>query len=148
MSGTFARLRTSTAAERRLLVEAVGALTAASVLVALLPFRKLSSLARFPARPLPEATDRSTQIEAVRWAVTASARRLPWRARCIEQGFAAQWMLRRRALPAILHYGLAKRDGKLIAHVWVRSGPNDVVGCENSADFAEIARFPDRGASC
>jgi hypothetical protein len=30
----------------------------------------------------------------------------------------------------------------LVAHVWVRSGPTDVIGCENLADFTEIAQFP------
>jgi len=69
---------------------------------------------------------------------------VPWRAKCIEQGFAAQWMLRRRAVPAVLHYGVAKRDGALAAHVWVRSGANDVIGCENSNEFSEVAQFPPR----
>ena len=74
--------------------------------------------------------------------MAASARRVPWRAKCIEQGFAAHWMLRRRAVNAVLHYGVAKRDGRLLAHVWVRAGSNDVIGCENSSEFAEVAQFP------
>ena len=145
MIGTFARIGRSTAAERRLLAEAVVSLGVASFLIALVPFRKVAALARLPATAPPEVEEQLKRIEAVRWAVKASARRVPWRAKCIEQGFAAQWMLRRRAVPAMLHYGVAKRDGSLAAHVWVRSGSNDVIGCENSAEFAEIAQFPADG---
>lgn len=144
MIATFARLGRTTAAERRLLVEAVIALGVASLLIALLPFRKVAALARLPEAPVPGPREQLAQIEAVRWAVAASARRVPWRAKCIEQGFAAQWMLRRRSVPAVLHYGVAKREDGLAAHVWVRAGANDVVGCENSDEFAEVARFPPR----
>lgn len=142
MIATFARLGKSTAAERRLLVEAVASLAVASFLIALVPFRKVATLARLPEGDAPGPSEQLREIAAVRWAVAASARRVPWRAKCIEQGFAAQWMLRRRAVPAVLHYGVAKRDGELAAHVWVRSGPNDVIGCENSGEFAEVAQFP------
>ena len=142
MIAAIARLRRSTAAERRLLVEAVAMLGAASFLIALVPFRKVTLLARLPATSPPAPGEQLERIRAVRWAVAASARRVPWRAKCIEQGFAAQWMLRRRAVPAILHYGVAKREGGLAAHVWVRSGANDVIGCESSGEFSEVAQFP------
>lgn len=142
MIATLSRIRGKTPDERRLLAEAVAALAVASFLIALVPFRKVASLARLPDQLPPNPGEQLDRIKAVRWAVAASARRVPWRAKCIEQGFAAQWMLRRRAVPAVLHYGVAKRDGSLAAHVWVRSGPNDVLGCENSAEFAEVAQFP------
>lgn len=142
MIATVTRIGRSTAAERRLLVEAVAALALASFLIALVPFRKVAALARLPEAGGLEPSEQLRHIEAVRWAVAASARRVPWRAKCIEQGFAAHWMLRRRGVPAVLHYGVARRDGGLAAHVWVRSGANDVIGCENSGDFSEVAHFP------
>ena len=131
-----------TPAERRLLAEAVVALGVASFAIALLPFRKVASAPRRPEGALPSQREQLRHIDAVRWAVLAAARRVPWRAKCIEQGFAAQWMLRRRAVPSVLHYGVSRRDGGLVAHVWVRSGATDVVGCDNLNDYAEIARFP------
>ena len=145
MSGrtpVLARLKRTTPAERLLLAEAVAVLAAVACMVALLPIRRLAAIARSPDGPPPEPAEQLRQVRAVRWAVAASARRVPWRAKCIEQGFAAQWMLRRRAVPAVLHYGVARRDGGLVAHVWVRSGAVDVIGCENLAEFAEIAQFP------
>ena len=117
-------------------------LAATSFMVALAPFRRVAALARLPEGAPPSPAEQQQRIRAVRWAVAAAARRVPWRAKCIEQGFAAQWMLRRRSVPAVLHYGVARRDDGLIAHVWVRSGSTDVIGCENLAEFTEVARFP------
>jgi hypothetical protein len=131
-----------TAEERRLLTEAVAALAVASFLIALVPFRKVASLARLSGSEPPDPGEQVKRIRAVRWAVAISAPRVPWRAKCIEQAFAAQWMLRRRGVPAVLHYGVAKQGGALAAHVWVRSGSNEVIGCENSAEFTEVAQFP------
>lgn len=142
MIAKLAQIRSLSSAERLLLVEAVAMLAIASFLVALAPFRRIAALAGHPGRPSPDPAVQARQIRAVSWAVQAGARRVPWRAKCIEQGFAAHWMLRRRAVPTVLHYGVARRDDGLIAHVWVRSGDADVIGCENLADFAEVAQFP------
>jgi hypothetical protein len=84
-------------------------------------------------------------IEAtrVRWAVTAAARRVPWRAKCFEQGLASQIMLRRRGVPSVLYYGAAPDDLRgLSAHVWVRDGDLDVIGGEIASRYAVLATFP------
>jgi hypothetical protein len=142
VSALFARIAKTTADERWLLAEATFALAVASFLIAVAPFRRVAALARTSDGGPVDAAEQSNRIAAVRWAVAASARRVPWRAKCIEQGFAAQWMLTRRGVPAVLHYGVARREGELVAHVWVQSDAIDVIGCENREDFAEVARFP------
>lgn len=143
MIGAFRQLRKTTWAQRRLFAEAAAALAVARFALMVLPFARVASFVRLPGREAPSGTQRQARITAVRRAILAAARRAPWRAMCIEQGFAAQWMLRRRAIPAILHYGVKMQKGDLKAHVWVRSGDTDIVGCENSLDFTEVAQFPD-----
>ena len=71
------------------------------------------------------------------------SRRVPWRALCFEQGLAAQIMLRRRGIASTLYYGAApdKAEG-LSAHVWVRDGAIDVVGCELAPHYGVLAVFP------
>jgi len=138
------RMRSLSPTERRLVVEATVALGAAAFAIAVLPFRRVAGAA---ARRIADAgaddEERARQVAQVRWAVTACARRVPWRAKCFEQGLAAQWMLGRRRIASVLHYGVAKDDRqRLIAHVWLRSGPLDVVGCENEGAFTELASFP------
>lgn len=124
-----------------LLVEALGALAIASVLIALFSFRRTAS---FAAQGRPEAPAASASTAGdIGWAVAAWGRRVPWRAVCFQQGLAAQIMLRRRAVAAALFYGARHDDaGKLVAHVWVRSGDVDVIGCEGADSYGLLAVFP------
>jgi hypothetical protein len=65
------------------------------------------------------------------------------RTQCFEQGLAAQRMLRRRGVASVLYFGAAPNDRKgLVAHVWVRDGDVDVIGCETADQFAVLAEFP------
>jgi hypothetical protein len=133
---TLRRLRSD---QRRLLVRAAFVLSGASTAVALLPFRKAIRFGCVSAR----GTSGLSVPDCV-WAVEAAARRLPWRTMCIEQGLAAQRLLRGRGVDAVLHYG-ARREperGKLEAHVWVTVGGQAVIGGEQAPDFAEIASYP------
>lgn len=121
-----------------LLAEAGLAILAASLAIRLQPFRTLAK--RLERQPSSTIADPDTAYW-IRRSVLAWGRRLPWRAKCFEQGLAAAWMLRRRRLAYALHYGAAAGDGSLAAHVWVTSGPTPIVGVENSAGFSRLATF-------
>lgn len=125
------------------MVEACLTLAAASLLVRCLPFRRIARLsARSPTGPRP--ADPLQTANTVAWAVRAAARRARFRAVCIEQGLAAQWMLRHRGVAATMHYGVARDPARgLVAHVWVRIGERDVIGGETAGRFTPLARFPD-----
>ena len=122
-----------------LLAEAGAAIVVASVAIRLRPFRTVVAALDRAGGPAP-AADAETAYW-VRRVVTAWGRRLPWRARCFEQGLAAAWMLRRRGLAALVHYGAANDEQGLRAHVWVTSDERPVVGCENREEFALLATF-------
>jgi len=130
--------------DRLILFEAILMLALSVVVIAILPFRyagKLASLRVGHAEPSSE--ERALAIRRVRWAVLASARRVPWRAMCFEQGLASQLMLRRRGVASVLYFGAAPADQKsLAAHVWVRDGDTNVVGGESASQFAVLAMFP------
>ena len=124
--------------------EAILALALAALVVAALPFRRIALIAsRSPTRAAPEEREQTQITHQISQAIRACSRRVPWRSQCFEQGLAAIWMLRRRGVAATLHFGVGQEQGAgLRAHVWVRRGRDDVVGCENSGEFAELARFP------
>lgn len=112
----------------------------ASLLIALLSFRRIAALAGRGRQGLAASPAQARRIE---WAVDAWARRVPWRAVCFQQGLAAQLMLRRRGRAASLYYGAARDDdGGLVAHVWVRSGAVDVIGCQGAERYGVLAVFP------
>ena len=130
--------------DRLLLVESTLRLACAAAAVAMLPFRHIAGMASRPLRRSEPAPDvRIAMVRRVRWAVRATARRVPWPAVCYQQGLAAHWMLRRRGIPSLLYYGAAPDpDAGLAAHVWVRDGDIDVVGGEIAERYAVLATFP------
>lgn len=122
-----------------LLIEAVGALGAASAAIRLLPFKRA---VRLGSRPLPGTSAVQVSPDLI-WSVEAAARRVPWRAMCIQKGIALQWMLRRRGVDAMLHYGIAHdRSGELEAHVWVVAEGRVIIGGEEAPRFHRVATFP------
>ena len=134
--GRVARLERS---RKRLVARAALALTAASVAVACLPFRRAIALGSAPLAGKPDGTSSDDVV----WAIRAWSRRMPWRTKCIEQGIAAQRLLRKAGIDARLHYGARNRGtGPLEAHVWVTVGGKAVIGGEEAGDFAEIASYP------
>lgn len=127
-----------------LLAEAGLCLAAAAAAIAFLPFARVGRLASGKGRDLALPKE-DRPLDEVRWALDAVSRRVPFRAKCFERGLAAQWMLQRRGIASTLYYGAALRPERgLAAHVWVRAGGTDVMGCENAADFTAIAQFPPR----
>jgi len=112
---------------------------AAAVALRLVPFRRIAS--KLADAPL-SASFNPDEVERIRRSIDAWRRRLPHPPKCFVCGLTAMWMLRRRKIASTLHYGAATIEGKLKAHVWVRSGTFDVIGCENARDYALLASFP------
>ena len=114
-------------------------IVAATLAIRLRSFRSLAARLEDPGANQPPA-DAETAYW-IRRSVLAWGRRLPWRAKCFEQGLAAAWMLRRRGNAYAVHYGASKKTDDLTAHVWVTSGDIPVVGCENREAFSPLATF-------
>ena len=78
------------------------------------------------------------------WAIEAAARRLPWRTKCIEQGLAAQRLLRSAGFDAQLHYGArhAPDSKALQAHVWTAVDGQVMIGANEADRFGVLATYP------
>ena len=140
--GLLARFSRLSGAEAALLAEAMLVLAFSSAAIRFLPFAQVGRLA---SRRLGRA--RRGPVEGlageVAWAVQACARRVPWRAVCFQQGLASQIMLRRRGVDSTLYFGAAMgAESELAAHVWVKAGPIEIVGCREAAGFAVLATYP------
>ncbi len=125
-----------------MLAEAMLVLAFSSAAIRFLPFARIGNLAsgRLGRKP-PRPADRPAA--EVAWAVQACARRVPWRAVCFQQGLASQIMLRRRGVDSTLYFGAAMgADSELAAHVWVKAGQIEVVGCQEAPGFAVLATYP------
>ena len=123
-----------------LLAEALAALAAASLAIALLPFRRVAAAAS--ARGRRQARSDAVTVRRVRGAVQGWSRRVPWKAVCFQRGLALHWMLRRRGIRSALLYGVRHQGDGLVAHVWVEVDGETVIGGEEAPNFACLARFP------
>ncbi len=130
--------------QQGLLVEAIMFLLLSRFLLALLPFRLLTKfMGRLPKKPEVVGPDRERLRSEVSWAVTAAAEHLPIKLACFPRGIAAQAMLRRRRVAAIMYLGVANLPERgLAAHVWVQDGTCGVIGHQIAGEYSVLMRFP------
>jgi Transglutaminase-like superfamily len=135
---------------RALLVEAVMCLLAARLALIFVPFPRLARhIGTFVPPTDPRATpakagaadERKLLAEDIGWAVTRSARYLPFKAVCLPQAMAARVMLKRRGVASVMHFGAARGRDKLDAHAWLDAAGVEVTGYPVAESFAEIACF-------
>jgi hypothetical protein len=136
-----------------LLVEAVTALVIARLIVATRPPARV---ARRFGQPLADgvetqgAAHRARDAECaadIGWAIRCAAANVPFRALCVEQALAARTLLDRRAIEAIVHYGIAPPAGDsdgMRAHVWVSAAGEEISGYPLRPAFRDVARFGSR----
>ncbi|MFZ2007285.1 MAG: lasso peptide biosynthesis B2 protein [Stellaceae bacterium] len=128
--------------EAGLLAEAVLCLTVARVATVLLPFRRLAMLMSAARPPHPfDPEERAAMIRSVAQATGRAARHMPFRAVCLQQAIAAQYMLRRRGIETSVQFGARFAGEELQAHAWVADAGTIVIG-ETPALYGALAAFP------
>lgn len=130
------RFATLQATDRRLLVEALAALLAARLAIALLPLGKLKSALRWRWHrrfDLPSPT-----VERIVWAVRRAAEWVP-ATTCLVQAMAALRLLESAGYDARLTLGTAKSaTGQLTAHAWVSYHDRVVLGAASDTVYTPI----------
>lgn len=127
---------------RRLLLEAAWLVGGAWAGLRLFRFSVLRRLAHHCAESSPAANPApGTEIDQVRWAIAAIARRFP-PATCLVQAVAGDILLRRRGLASELHIGVrtpGKGGAHIEAHAWLECNGVVAIGdLENLADFTVL----------
>jgi hypothetical protein len=132
------------------LAESAVRLTAAAIVVACVPFRRLAATLG-PAKtesPMQVAEGVERTAKYVRWAVELTCDRLPFDVSCLAQALAARTMLRRRRITSTLYMGVdSKARGPLRAHAWLRCGSVIVTGEEGYEAYATVATFAEPAAT-
>jgi len=114
-------------AERLLLIKAALLLGGLRLGLKLLPFRLLRRFVESLSRPTawPPATKRFSTARIV-WAVELASRYVP--ATCLSRALSAQVLLARRGYPVLLHFGAVKEGDRFLAHAWLESEGQVVIG--------------------
>jgi len=131
------------AEKRKLLLEAFVFLAWARLLK-LLPFSRLAPALGKPMTETPHVHDLSAErtVRQISEAVRIMSRHTFWESQCLVQALAAKKMLERRRLDSTLYLGTARdKQGKLIAHAWLRSGPIYLTGAGERRLFTTVATF-------
>ena len=130
--------------DRLLLAETAATLAAASFAIRAVPFRKVvGALTRRPVEVEADHLASLQEIARAQWAVEACARLLPWRIVCFQKGLAVQWLLRRRRIATLLHYGVAQDEQRgLSAHVWITYRGEVIMGADEAPRHTCLATFP------
>jgi hypothetical protein len=121
-------------------LQAAALLGYANLALKFYPFSKAIALGSIPTGD--RSSDPRPSVTSIVRAIRRASYAAPWRTVCIHEGLAAQWMLRRRGIPAVLCYGTRQDDGKLQSHVWVRVGDDIVIGGEEAPRFRLVATYP------
>ena len=129
------------ARDQWLVLEAVAALTVASLSLRLTKFARLAPyLGRHMTEsPTDVAPADATQAARVRWAIERTAAALPWKPVCLPQAVAAKLMLRRRGIDSTLYMGLDPLTYD--AHAWLRVGTDIVTGAAERPRFQALSSF-------
>ena len=128
------------------MAEAMLCLAAARLGTLVLPFRWIAAFSTTTGRRSPLPPDRrGVPIRAIVGVVTVAARHTRFRAACLQQALAVQYMLRRRGVETALNFGVSHdADGAIAAHAWVSDGDAVIIGGPVGR-FARLAQFPDPG---
>ena len=90
----------------------------------------------------------------VAWKVARIIRRVaawvPFRAVCLPQAMAAQWMLRRRRIPSRLSFGARREPSETAAvglefHAWLSVGGKCILGGQEVGTYAALPPFDEIG---
>lgn len=138
--------------DRILTYEAAIYLAIARAWLLIVPFRKIAETlgtshpAAGPWKDLVSTSERDDEISRrISEAVKRAAKNIPVHAVCIQQAIAAKMMLRRRGIPSVMHFGVARglpeSADALRAHAWLQTGTVEVTGFPLDDDLTEIAYF-------
>ena len=81
-------------------------------------------------------------LKQISVAINIMSRHTFWESQCLVKAIAGMKMLEKRKIESTLYLGTAKeKNGQLIAHAWLRSGPYYLTGFEGMNKFTVVGKF-------
>jgi hypothetical protein len=136
---SLARFVALPAAERRLIVAAVGLLTTIRLGLWVLPFRWVHGAVRpLGSHARPPLRRAGPYLERVVWAVAMADRIVP-RTTCLVRALAAQALLARRGHASQLRLGVTRGSGRAFeAHAWLERDGRVLIGGPVEARYVPL----------
>jgi hypothetical protein len=80
-------------------------------------------------------------IYQVSISIARSRKVIPWRSKCFAEAIAAKKMLKKKNIQSTLYLGVNKKEEKMTAHAWLRSGSIWITGKKGSGNYVVISTF-------
>ena len=117
------------------------------IIVLTLPFKWIARYLGWQGSESPYAED-SAKLEVsqnIGRAIEIISRHSLWESKCLVQAITGKLLLRNRSIENTLYLGVKINEkNRLIAHAWLRVGPEIITGVIGMGEFTTVARFADR----
>ena len=133
----WSKLRSLSVSEVWFLVEATGAVVAFDLALRL--FSSKTCLAVFESKGGSHQRQEGADLQRMAWLVEVADRYTPGRSSCLRQAAALAWLLRRRGIATNLRIGVAREEGKLVAHSWLQSEEGELFGLSDIEKYALLS---------
>lgn len=127
-----------------LLIEAYILLGFSRLIILSCPFKRIAGLLGEENRET-EFSNEGIDIKkvyAVARGIKTMSKYTLWESKCLAQAYTAKFMLSRRGLKSTVYLGVSKnKNGKMIAHAWLRCGCIYVTGGNGGTSFTVTSKF-------
>ena len=127
--------------DKKLLLEATITLFWVKLMVMLIPLRWYAKVLGVEHTISPEELYENEIIFKISMAIARGRKAFPWKTMCLCEAVTAKIMLTRRKVVSTLYLGVAKENGALIAHAWLRCGTGYVTGKRGMEKFTVVSTF-------
>ena len=133
----WSKLRSLSLAEVWFLVEAIAAVVAFDLALRL--FSSKTCLAVFESKGGSHQKQEGADLQRMVWLVEVADRYAPGRSSCLRKAAALAWLMRRRGIATSLQIGVAREEGRLMAHSWLESGDGELIGLSETDKYASLS---------
>ena len=127
--------------EKKMFFEAYVTSFYARMLLLFCSFKRLEKrLGKKSAQLMSNENQNKELLVLIKRSIIRASKYSFWRNKCFEQSLTAAIMLRKRKIHYVLYLGLAKKNNKLVAHVWMESQGYFLVNKGNT-EFTTLSTF-------
>ena len=90
--------------------------------------------------PEAETEENYKYAKKIRYVVSQVCKKTSWESKCLVRAWTAQTLLKKAGISSTLYLGCGYREGKMVAHAWLRCGNMYVTG-GNGADYSMVDKF-------
>lgn len=89
---------------------------------------------------LEESREIYKYVASISRIVNRICNKTSWESKCLVRALTAQKLLRRKGIHSTLYLGCGLKDGKMVAHAWLRVGQMYVTGGDGS-EYSVVDKF-------